>query len=760
MGPRVDGAPVGAIYDSGNNASSANATVQVGENSLGQVAKRLGVDADELLMANPQIKDPWKLQAGQEIHLPVGYQPPAPSLLNNPTAVRQAFSSPAAGTVDAKGMAEMKLREATMHSLIEQAAKAGFSQPEMIRMINTMVPLTSSEFNKWSAKMQSAFHAGDKIGALRTIGLAQAAHDIVAKSGGGQAIQADVVTKQDGIHFDFDRPVSQQQAADLIFQGGKVPEGAKLVQGAGNSWVVQRPNDLDSQQEVTSHFRQHLETVDNMRRGSTFTWVMNPAHALPPVSHRKDLDNDFGFKIRKNFPLDQGDIRAEQLRSMIGKGFGYELQFDKPMTKDEVMDKLFTPGAKFNKADVKLVAVPKEPSDVYQVKIVGPDALTAIKGKYVPAFADSVIYNKASLPPELPAGLRGQFENHTIPPGAKKISPDTYMWEKDGYIAYVKSDGKNYYDPQATKMPNDPALKKTIQYFMEEKGLPPREAWKAFDKHWEELDRMMIMALMSFYSSMAGAIGERPNLDAEIGSMRGPKLGGRMEEGAGNEATTEVRGAKGTTGLEKTEQETGLAKVEQTEVGASAKGKAATKGEEEVGIGKTQTKGTEKKTNVREEEEIQGNQKTKVAAGGKGKKGKVETDEQRIRQIDDWNKKGKFPGDPKRLKERLREGDPKAVEEYEGIKTSIQESKRPGQGEPRAAEAGARVQRMSDANKVELENSGWLKEKLPDPTHRKEFMKWLEENHQQGEAHIHLRPGSREAEDALQDFKLTNIPRY
>jgi hypothetical protein len=35
-------------------------------------------------------------------------------------------------------------------------------------------------------------------------------------------------------------------------------------------------------------------------------------------------------------------------------------------------------------------------------------------------------------------------------------------------------------------------------------------------------------------------------------------------------------------------------------------------------------------------------------------------------------------------------------------------------------------------------------------------MEWLETNHRQGEAHIHLRPGSREAEAALREFLAEN----
>jgi hypothetical protein len=49
--------------------------VQLGETDLRQVARRLNVDPDELLLANPQIKDPFALSPGQAIYLPLGQEP-------------------------------------------------------------------------------------------------------------------------------------------------------------------------------------------------------------------------------------------------------------------------------------------------------------------------------------------------------------------------------------------------------------------------------------------------------------------------------------------------------------------------------------------------------------------------------------------------------------------------------------------------------------------------------------------------------------
>ncbi len=67
-----------------------------------------------------------------------------------------------------------------------------------------------------------------------------------------------------------------------------------------------------------------------------------------------------------------------------------------------------------------------------------------------------------------------------------------------------------------------------------------------------------------------------------------------------------------------------------------------------------------------------------------------------------------------------------------------------------------RRQRISDGNKAELEDSGWLRQRLPDEERRRAFMEWLQRRHEEGEAHIHLRPGSREAEQAVREFESEN----
>jgi LysM repeat protein len=58
------------ILGFGTQTPTQPATVQVGEQTMGQVAGRLGLNPDQLLAANPHIKDPNDLKAGQEINLP------------------------------------------------------------------------------------------------------------------------------------------------------------------------------------------------------------------------------------------------------------------------------------------------------------------------------------------------------------------------------------------------------------------------------------------------------------------------------------------------------------------------------------------------------------------------------------------------------------------------------------------------------------------------------------------------------------------
>ena len=68
-----------------------------------------------------------------------------------------------------------------------------------------------------------------------------------------------------------------------------------------------------------------------------------------------------------------------------------------------------------------------------------------------------------------------------------------------------------------------------------------------------------------------------------------------------------------------------------------------------------------------------------------------------------------------------------------------------------------RRQRISDGNKTELENSAWLRRRLPNNERRRQFMKWLERRHDNRDGpHLHESPSSRELENSVRDFEAEN----
>ena len=68
--------------------------------------------------------------------------------------------------------------------------------------------------------------------------------------------------------------------------------------------------------------------------------------------------------------------------------------------------------------------------------------------------------------------------------------------------------------------------------------------------------------------------------------------------------------------------------------------------------------------------------------------------------------------------------------------------------------------------KQELQESGWLKKRLPDIERRRQFMDWLEKNHKLGEEHQHLKPGSKYAKVHAEEVPgrkslgLNALPRW
>ena len=103
----------------------------------------------------------------------------------------------------------------------------------------------------------------------------------------GEKISAKVTTKvvqpYQETTFDFSRPVTKEHAAAIIFQKGQIPPDVKLEKGAGNSWTIKVPNDMEAMQNAASHYNSHTETLVTRERTHedvfypkpdvTFEWV-------------------------------------------------------------------------------------------------------------------------------------------------------------------------------------------------------------------------------------------------------------------------------------------------------------------------------------------------------------------------------------------------------------------------------------------------------------------------------------------------------
>jgi hypothetical protein len=346
----------------------------------------------------------------------------------------------------------------------------------------------------------------------------------------GQAISAEVTEKAGSWNFAFERPVTKEQAAAIIFQNGKVPGEAKLVQGSGNIWVVQIPNDVNAKQNTVRRFNPHTETIITASRIITdvgfpkpktlFTWTGNQLKkSIEP--RRQDLKPNLGFVVMKEYNLDAGQRPWRQLDQTIGRG--YEFAFEKSMTKEEVMDKLFDK-SKITKGSVRLLPMtPVMPTPLWKVEVIGEDAFSAWKSPVLRAIGVS---RKTSLPTGTPAGVRAHLENKTVPKNAVRHPPDVYVWEQDGYMVYVKTDNKGkegYYDHEFTKLPDDDEEGlRWMRQHMKDEGMPPREAWQMF---WERT-KVKVTVGLATASALAG--GGR----ALAGMIKPPALRG-MPRGQG-----------------------------------------------------------------------------------------------------------------------------------------------------------------------------------------------------------------------------------
>lgn len=324
------------------------------------------------------------------------------------------------------------------------------------------------------------------------------------------------VTGMGRSQYDFDRPITKEQATKVIFKDGTIPQGAKLTQGPGpNSWTLQT-SDMDTHQEVLGKMRSHTETTQP--DGSVIAeWPDLPIPASEAtVNKRWDLNNDFGFKISAKYDIDEGKSQTKYVNAGLGtgKGKGFVLEFEKPLTKDQAMEKMFDK-SKLPNGAVKLIPVPQEPTTTYQVEIIAADAEQAFKPRIGRAFGSASDKGTQIPRPGLPAGILNHINNKTVPENATKHPPNVYVWEQEGHLIRVEKGKNGYYSYETTKLhPTDKAGNDTIRYFMKDQGMKSRDAWQAYVKHWDDIHKGILTAYAIALSS-GRMPGKAPRIDVE-----------------------------------------------------------------------------------------------------------------------------------------------------------------------------------------------------------------------------------------------------
>jgi hypothetical protein len=224
---------------------------------------------------------------------------------------------------------------------------------------------------------------------------------------------------------------------------------------------------------------------------------------------------------------------------MVQPGPGYEVVFDKPKTADQVKDTFFEKGVRDDQ--VRVIPVGQEPTAIWQVQML--DGFAELKMPAAKALQDSNVYAKEAIAPGLPDGVKAHIQNQTVPSDAKRFAPDVYVWEQEGHIVRVETNGKKgdagYYKYEETKLhPTDQQGNNTMRWFMLEQGLPVRTAWQEYIKHWDQIHIGMLGMVgaagrfMPRY--MGGGGGPRSAWQEPIGSRsRGNSGPGASSPGSG-----------------------------------------------------------------------------------------------------------------------------------------------------------------------------------------------------------------------------------
>lgn len=163
-------------------------TVKAGD-TLGKIAAKHNLQLKELISANPQIKNPNKIVAGQEIQIPKQPQveqatstPATTDLAGAPatfdasvlqssainSGALQATSILVKGDLAAKALAKTFFRTLTLNGIEAQAKAAGLSPAEAASLRSTLNGMTGTDFNREVALINDALASGNPDRALRT----------------------------------------------------------------------------------------------------------------------------------------------------------------------------------------------------------------------------------------------------------------------------------------------------------------------------------------------------------------------------------------------------------------------------------------------------------------------------------------------------------------------------------------------------------------------------------------------------------------
>jgi hypothetical protein len=165
----------------------------------------------------------------------------------------------------------------------------------------------------------------------------------------------------------------------------------------------------------------------------------------------------------------------------------------------------------------------------------------------------------------------------------------------------------------------------------------------------------------------------------------------------------------------------------------------------------------------------------KTAAGAEGgDTAKIAPEDlARVKQLDEWIRKGVVKrGEVAKVRKNLQSADEATVEharvEFDANKEAIEAGE--SHGWERHGDL-PRTETISTGEKSELENSAWLKKRLPNPDDRREFMGWLKQGHKEGdvgaeipqgqkvtEKHQHYRPGAPETEAKVREWEEMRGP--